>query len=170
MGWLIWHLVGREVKVLATTAQAVARRTPESLEPIESEAVPEEVQPLVDALNGLMGGSAERSRSSASSSPMPRTSCVRRSRRCACSCSSPSGRATRQSAPRPTRCCTRASCAPTHVVEQLLTLARADPEAPRRHATEVDLAELAHGVVLSHEAEAGGERASPLAKASRSLS
>ncbi|HEX7606963.1 MAG TPA: histidine kinase dimerization/phospho-acceptor domain-containing protein, partial [Usitatibacter sp.] len=55
MGWLIWRLVGREVRVLETTAQAVAKRTPESLEPIESEAVPEEVQPLVDALNGLMG-------------------------------------------------------------------------------------------------------------------
>jgi HAMP domain-containing protein len=54
MGWLIWVLVGREVKVLARTAQAVARRTPESLDPIDSKAVPDEVQPLVGALNGLM--------------------------------------------------------------------------------------------------------------------
>ena len=40
MGWLIWRLVGREVRVLASTAQAVAKRTPESLDPIEDEAVP----------------------------------------------------------------------------------------------------------------------------------
>ena len=53
MGWLIWILVGREVRVLATTAKDIARRTPESLEPIESKAVPDEVQPLVGALNDL---------------------------------------------------------------------------------------------------------------------
>jgi len=43
------------------------------------------------------------------------------------------------------------------VVEQLLTLARADPEATAAGWIRVDLAELAHGVILSHEAEAGAK-------------
>jgi hypothetical protein len=50
MGFAIWRLVGREVRVLQSTAQAIALRTPESLDPIEPEAVPEEVQPLVDSI------------------------------------------------------------------------------------------------------------------------
>src|SRR5260221_13755610 len=54
MGFLIWRLVGQEVRFLESTAQAVAKRSPESLEPIGGERVPEEIQPLVGALNALL--------------------------------------------------------------------------------------------------------------------
>ena len=54
MGFLIWRLVGREVRFLETTARAVAKRSPESLEPIGGEAVPDEIRPLVAALNDLL--------------------------------------------------------------------------------------------------------------------
>ena len=54
MGLLIWRLVGQEMQVLESTARAVARRTPESLEPIATRSVPDEIQPLVIALNGLL--------------------------------------------------------------------------------------------------------------------
>ena len=54
MGLLIWRLVGRELRTLETTASAVAKRTPESLEPIRAKDVPDEIQPLVAALNGLL--------------------------------------------------------------------------------------------------------------------
>jgi two-component system, OmpR family, sensor kinase len=154
MGWLIWHLVGREVKVLETTAQAVAKRTPESLEPIESKAVPEEVQPLVDALNGLMarlGGALSQQRQfiadAAHELRTPLTAL----------------RLQLQLAERARDAEERAKAhamlyegitRATHVVEQLLTLARADPEATAAGWSKVDLAELAHGVVLSHGAEA----------------
>ena len=55
MGLLIWRLVGRELRFLESAARDVAKRTPESLEPITGEAVPDEIQPLVTALNGLLG-------------------------------------------------------------------------------------------------------------------
>ncbi len=157
MGWLIWHLVGREVKVLATTAQAVAKRTPESLEPIESEAVPEEVQPLVDALNGLMGrlggALAQQRQFVADAAHELRTPLT-------------ALRLQLQLAERARDAEERAKAhamlhegimRATHVVEQLLTLARADPEATAAGWAEVDLAELAHGVVLSHEAQAAAK-------------
>jgi len=54
IGFLIWRLVGRELLFLESTAQAVARRNPDSLEPIVDATVPEEIQPLVTALNGLL--------------------------------------------------------------------------------------------------------------------
>ncbi|MGZ5035462.1 MAG: ATP-binding protein [Usitatibacter sp.] len=154
MGWLIWHLVGREVKVLETTAQAVAKRTPESRDPIECEAVPEEVQPLVDALNGLMGrlggALAQQRQFIADAAHELRTPLT-------------ALRLQLQLAERARDDAERAKAhamlhdgimRATHVVEQLLTLARADPEATAAGRGEVDLAELAQGVVLSHEAEA----------------
>jgi two-component system OmpR family sensor kinase len=54
LGFLIWRLVGREVRFLETTARAVAQRSPESLEPIVDEAVPDEIRPLVASLNDLL--------------------------------------------------------------------------------------------------------------------
>jgi len=54
LGFLIWRLVGREVRFLETTARAVAKRSPESLEPIGDEAVPDEIRPLVASLNDLL--------------------------------------------------------------------------------------------------------------------
>ena len=54
LGILIWKLVGREVRFLETTARAVASRSPESLAPIGEGTVPEEIRPLVDSLNGLL--------------------------------------------------------------------------------------------------------------------
>ena len=54
MGWLIWMLVGRELASLQRATAAIARRTPESLEPIAVPGVPDEIQPLVASLNDLL--------------------------------------------------------------------------------------------------------------------
>ena len=53
MGVLIWILVGRGLAPIAHLARALRTRTPSSMEPV-SESVPEEVQPLVRALNDLL--------------------------------------------------------------------------------------------------------------------
>jgi two-component system OmpR family sensor kinase len=53
MGVLIWVLVGRGLAPIARLAHALTIRTPRSLEPV-SESVPDEVQPLVRALNDLL--------------------------------------------------------------------------------------------------------------------
>jgi two-component system sensor histidine kinase QseC len=49
----IWWAVRGAVRPLRQLGQAVAARRPESLAPLSSTAVPPEVAPLVDALNGL---------------------------------------------------------------------------------------------------------------------
>ncbi|HEY4997571.1 MAG TPA: ATP-binding protein [Usitatibacter sp.] len=157
MGWLIWRLVGREVKFLETTAQAVARRTPESLDPIESEAVPEEVQPLVDALNGLMarlgGALAQQRQFIADAAHELRTplTALRLQLQLAERARDSEERAKAHAM------LNEGIMRATHVVEQLLTLARADPEATAKGWSAVDLAELAHDVVLAHEAEASAK-------------
>ena len=157
MGWLIWRLVGREAKVLETTAHAVARRTPESLDPIEAAAVPEEVQPLVDALNGLMGrlgdALAQQRRFIADAAHELRTplTALRLQLQLA-------ERAQDAEARDKAHATLREGIArATHVVEQLLTLARADPEAAVAPRTAIDLAELASQVVQGEEAAASAK-------------
>ncbi len=154
MGWLIWRLVGREARVLASTARAVAKRTPESLDPIEDEAVPEEVRPLVDALNGLMGrlggALAQQRRFIADAAHELRTPLT------ALKLQLQLAERAQDSAEREKAHATlrEGIARATHVVEQLLTLARADPEAAGVPRVAVDLQELARQVVQSEEAAA----------------
>jgi len=154
MGWLIWRLVGREARVLATTAQAVAKRTPESLDPIEDEAVPEEVRPLVDALNGLMarlgGALAQQRRFISDAAHELRTPLTALKLQLALA-ERAEDPAEREKAHATLR---EGIARATHVVEQLLTLARADPEAASVPRGPVDLEELVRQVVQSEEAAA----------------
>src|SRR5258706_7442161 len=154
MGWLIWVLVGREVKVLERTAQAVAKRTPESLDPIDSKAVPEEVQPLVGALNGLMArlgdalgqqrqfiaDAAHELRTPLTALPL-QLQLAERAR----------DDGEREQAHAMMR---EGIMRANHVVEQLLALARADPQAAATSAARFDLAELARAVVEGQRAAA----------------
>src|SRR6185369_11046982 len=52
---LIWLTIARGLAPLDRVASAVARRSPALLEPLSESALPREVQPLVGALNGLLG-------------------------------------------------------------------------------------------------------------------
>jgi two-component system OmpR family sensor kinase len=54
MGAFVWILVGRGLAPIARLARVIATRTPSSMQPV-TVAVPEEVQPLVQALNELLG-------------------------------------------------------------------------------------------------------------------
>jgi two-component system OmpR family sensor kinase len=51
---LVWKIVGRALQPLDRLAGAAASRTPAALEPFDERTVPEEVVPLVRALNGLL--------------------------------------------------------------------------------------------------------------------
>ena len=51
---LIWFVVGRELRPLTGLAGSVARRTPDALDPIGETGVPDEALPLVRALNDLL--------------------------------------------------------------------------------------------------------------------
>jgi two-component system, OmpR family, sensor kinase len=154
MGWLIWKLVGREVKVLEATAQAVARRSPESLEPIDASTAPTEVQPLMSALNGLLarlGAALTQQRQfiadAAHELRTPLTA-LRLQLQLAERARDAAERDKAHAALR------EGIARAVHVVEQLLALARADPEAPHAARSAVDLAELAHSVVREFDAAA----------------
>ena len=152
MGFLIWRLVGHEVRFLESTAQAVAKRSPESLEPIGGERVPEEIQPLVGALNellGRLGGALAHQRQfiadAAHELRTPLTA-LRLQLQLA-------ERARDDGEREKAHGMLREGIArAVHLVEQLLTLARQDPEAPMATPGEVDVAELARTIA---EAEQG---------------
>ena len=52
---LVWRIVGRALAPLDRLARAVGSRTPSALDPIPEEGAPEEALPLVRSLNDLLG-------------------------------------------------------------------------------------------------------------------
>ena len=147
LGLLIWLAVGRGLRPLEAVASAVQARTPAALQPLSDRGVPREVRPLVEALNDLLrrlGSALEAQRrfvaDAAHELRTPLTALslqvqlVERAaageERAAALAAVKSGLA-------------RA----TRVVEQLLTLARQEPEAAGRPAAEIDLSELARLVI-----------------------
>jgi len=148
MGLLVWRLVGREVRVLETTARAVSRRNPRSLDPISAGAVPLEVQPLVEALNGLLarldGALAEQRRFIADAAHELRTplTALRMQLQLA---ERAKDAVEREKAHAMLR---EGISRAARVVEQLLTLARQDPEAQTPVAP-LDLAALAREVAAA---------------------
>jgi two-component system OmpR family sensor kinase len=55
LGLLIWITVGRGLAPLARLAGDLSHRSPAALEPVPERQLPEELRPLVGALNGLLG-------------------------------------------------------------------------------------------------------------------
>ncbi len=51
---LIWWIVGWSLRPLGTLADSVRSRSPSALDPLPTDQLPEEVRPLVDALNDLL--------------------------------------------------------------------------------------------------------------------
>jgi len=157
MGWLIWRLVGREVKFLESTARAVAQRSPESLEPIETNPVPEEIQPLIGALNGLLArlanALAQQRQFIADAAHELRTplTALRLQLQLA---DRARDAAERERAHGMLR---EGIARAVHVVEQLLTLARQDPDAPGAARASVDIAQLARNVAQAHENSAAAK-------------
>jgi two-component system OmpR family sensor kinase len=54
LGILIWWIIARGLQPLDRVTAAVTRRSPTLLEPVAERGLPNEVQPLVHALNGLL--------------------------------------------------------------------------------------------------------------------
>ena len=154
MGLLIWRLVGRELKPIETAAQAVARRSPQSLQPIETANVPVEIEPLVSALNGLLGrlsGALEHERQfiadAAHELRTPLTA-LRLQLQLAERARDDQERAVSHAALR------EGIARAVRLVEQLLALARQDPDVPPE-ARDVDLVPAARSAVDGHAASAG---------------
>ncbi len=149
MGFLIWRLVGREVRFLETTARAVASRSPESLQPIEGEAVPDEIRPLVASLNDLLArlGTAlsQQRQFIADAAHELRTPLT------ALKLQLQLAQRARDESERQKALATLGDgiTRATHVVEQLLTMARQDPAAQSVERKPVDLDEIVREVVAA---------------------
>jgi two-component system OmpR family sensor kinase len=147
LGLLGWWIVGRGLAPLAAVADTLARRDPASLDPIPSDGLPIEVQPLVDSLNGLLarlGQAFDAQRRFAADaahelrSPltalMLQVGLAERAK-------TPEERATAFA--RVEQGVQRAS----RLVKQLLTMARLDPDAAEHPSQPVDLSLVAAGTV-----------------------
>lgn len=53
LGFLIWAVVGRGLNILWHVAEQVRKRAPTYLDPVDIESVPSEIEPLVSELNAL---------------------------------------------------------------------------------------------------------------------
>ena len=157
MGLLIWRLVGRELRFLESATRDLARRTPESLEPIAGEAVPDEIQPLVTALNGLLerlsGALAQQRHFIADAAHELRTplTALRLQLQLAERAQEPAERERAYGMLRD------GIARATRMVEQLLALARQDPQAPVENTASVDLAQLAASVAHAQEPAAAAK-------------
>ena len=136
-------LVGREVKVLGAPRRQAAHP---GLDPIDSKAVPDEVQPLVGALNGLMArlgealGQQRQFIADAAHELRTPLTALRLQLQLAERAKDDAARAQAHTMLR------EGIIRATHVVEQLLALARADPEVANLARSRVDLAEIARSV------------------------
>jgi len=147
LGLLVWFTVGRELRPLETVARAVSQRSATALDPLPTGPLPDEVRPLVSALNDLLvrlgrvlaaqrdfvADAAHELRTPLAALTLQiqlAERAVSDAERVAAFTVVKSGLA-------------RA----TRVVEQLLTLARQSPDAAERAPLPVDLVELARRVV-----------------------
>ena len=151
LGLLIWFVVGRGLRPLISVAGAVKARTPAALHPLPESRLPEEIQPLVTALNdllsrleGALGAQRQFVADAAHELRTPLTA-LRLQVQLAERAQAPDERAAafeklRQGLERATR-----------LVEQLLTLARQEPEAAREPLAPVELGGVVQEVVAALE-------------------
>ena len=155
---LIWLLVGHELKPLEDIARAIRRRAPSSLEPLPAAGLPDEARPMVTELNALLGRLREAieaqkrfTEDAAHELRSPLTALqlqiqlLERAR---------TPEEIREALDALRAGAKRAS----HLVEQMLTMARLEPEAAYQAAADVDLENVAASVVAELEplAEAKG--------------
>lgn len=144
---LIWVVIGRGLSPLEAVARAVKSRTPSALHPLPEDSLPEEVRPLVAALNDLLmrlGHALEAQRQfvadAAHELRTPLTA-LRLQVQLADRAQTADERTTWHTNVK--RGLERAS----HVVQQLLTLARQEPEAAEQPFARVNPADLAREVI-----------------------
>lgn len=147
LGVLVWLVVGRGLKPLAAFADAVEKRTPSALDPLPNARLPHEIRPLADALNDLLArlkhALAAQREFVADAAHELRTPLT--ALRLQVQLAERAGD-THERAVAFARLRDGLDRA-THLVEQLLTLAREEPEAAQRPLASVDLGELAREVV-----------------------
>ena len=144
---LVWFIIGRGLRPLNALAGALKSRTPSSMDQLSLARTPEEVQPLVHALNDLLArlGQALASQrqfvaDAAHELRTPLTALRLQSQL--------AERAQNEDERRAANAALGGGLLrATRVVEQLLTLARQEPEAGARAPAKIEMSELARGVL-----------------------
>ena len=150
LGLVIWFIIGKGLRPLKKVTDAVEQRSASALQPLPDTDLPREVQPLVTALNhllGRLGHTLEMRRTfiadAAHELRTPLTAVQLQI----------------QLARRATSDDERAAAfvqldegvkRAIHLVQQLLTLARQEPELAERSSAPVELAQLARQAVADH--------------------
>ena len=150
LGLLVWFTVGHGLRPLEAMARAVKARTPTALQPLPEGGVPFEIQPLVASLNDLLrrldrtlGAQRQFVADAAHELRTPLTALglqIQLAERAA----TPEERAAAFATVK--EGLTRAA----HLIDQLLTLARQEPDVTEPLAGNVDLNDLARQVIAEH--------------------
>jgi len=150
LSFLSWSLVTKELRPIKRLARAVAARTPDTLTPIPERNVPEEAMPLVQSLNDLLKRLADAIAAQkafvADAAHELRTPIAALQLQVQLLERAGSQAERQQQIDELKSGVQRAG----HAVQQLLTLARQDPDAALKTRKPVDLAELATQVVSHH--------------------
>jgi two-component system OmpR family sensor kinase len=150
LGALVWFTVYRGLRPLTGVTKAVRARTPAALQPLPESNLPEEVQPLVHALNDLLGrlGRAIAAQKGfiADAAHELRTPLT------AVQLQLELARWAKTTEEREAAFADlqRGVSRAIHLVGQLLTLARQEPEVSQRALELVDLSDIARLVVAEH--------------------
>lgn len=153
----VWATIARGLAPLTRIAGALGKRTPTQLAPLAETGWPREIQPVVDALNGLLGRldnaiDAQRAfvADAAHELRTPLTALHLQAQI--------AERASSEDERRTALADLRAGLArTTRMVEQLLALAREEPGVAERPMVPVDLAAIARDVVAELEALAAAK-------------
>ena len=149
---LIGVVVGRSLAPLRRVARAVERRSADALQPLSTDGIPPEIQPMLRALNDLLarlGQALEAQRAFvADAAHELRTPLTALKLQLQLAERAEPGAAQATAFERLHRRLDRAS----HLVEQLLALARQEPALEEAAREEVDLAQLAREVVAEYDA------------------
>ncbi|MFI4888300.1 MAG: ATP-binding protein [Burkholderiales bacterium] len=156
-GVLMWVGVGRGLEPLDAMSRAVAKRRPDAMAPIAAHTLPDELQPLGASLNGLL----ERLSEALASQRRFTADAAHELRTPLAALKLQLDLARRAAAPAQWGAALddlEAGVARTsHVVEQLMTLARVEPEAMAQQRTECDLVAIAKDAIVARAALAAGK-------------
>ena len=146
LGFLIWVIVGRGLDMLKRVAQEVKHRAPSYLKPMDLESLPTEIEPLVVELNNLfdrLASAFERNkRFTADAAHELKTPLAALSTQTQVALRADTPEARKQALLKVLASVNRS----THMVQQLLTLSRMDPEASIQQPERISLGKVAADV------------------------
>ncbi len=147
LGFLIWFVVGRGLATLKRVADEVHQREPSYLEPVDLESVPSEIEPLVSELNSLfrrLKAAFEREkRFTADAAHELKTPLAALSTQTQVALRATTEEEKKGALLKVLSGVSRSS----HVIQQLLTLSRLEPEAGLTSTTSINLAKQASEII-----------------------